>query len=114
GELIGKTLIEKTATPAGMIFTDRQAVLELRNSLDVPVVWVAVGDPAPEEGGLVVRPAAGERVPAPVAHRRQLDHLPRGKAVVEELEPNLDLVEPFARIREAIAEARKLGVTSRG
>jgi hypothetical protein len=29
------------------------------------------------------------------------------------IDPALDLVEPFTRIREAITEARKMGVTGR-
>jgi hypothetical protein len=31
--------------------------------------------------------------------------------LVERLEQTMDLAEPFVRIREAIAEARKMGVT---
>lgn len=113
GELIGKTLVEKTASSAGLIFTDRLAVLELRNTLDLPIVWVASDDPAPEESGLVVRPATADR-PALVTHRKHPNDLPRIREVLDQLDSHLDLVEPFARIREAIAEARKLGVTSRG
>ena len=113
GELIGKTLVEKTSVAAGIIFTDRQAVLELRNALDLPIVWVATGDPAPEDGGLIVRPSADNR-PALVGHRQHPNDLPRVRDMMESLDGQLDLIEPFARIREAIAEARKLGVTARG
>lgn len=113
GELIGKTLVEKTSSPAGIIFTDRQAVLELRNTLDLPIVWVASGDPSPEDGGSIVRPAQENR-PALVIHRKHPNDLARINDVLDHLDANLDLIEPFARIREAIAEARKLGVTGRG
>jgi hypothetical protein len=33
------------------------------------------------------------------------------RELLERLEGNLDLTEPLSRIREAIAEARKMGVT---
>src|SRR5437868_14632776 len=37
-DLIGKTLVEKTATPVRLVLTDSRDVLELRRSLVVPVV----------------------------------------------------------------------------
>src|SRR4029077_1762342 len=40
GELIGKTLVEKTGTPAQVILTDTFDVWNLRRIVDVPVVWV--------------------------------------------------------------------------
>jgi hypothetical protein len=113
GELIGKTLIEKTSAPARLVFTDRQAVLDLRNTLDVPVVWVAANDAPQDDAGLLIRPSAGAK-PALVSHGRHPNDLPAIQAVLEQLDVNLDLIEPFGRIREAIAEARKLGVTNRG
>jgi hypothetical protein len=113
GELIGKTLVEKTASPATLIFTDRQAVLELRNSLDLPVVWVASGESPGSDSGILVRPG-GERQPPLMSHVRHPNDLPTIQSVLDQLDSNLDLIEPFGRIREAIAEARKLGVTSRG
>jgi hypothetical protein len=33
--------------------------------------------------------------------------------LLERVDPAVDLAEPFARIREAVAEARKMGVTNR-
>lgn len=113
GELIGKTLVEKTSSPATMIFADRQPALELRNCLDVPVVWVAADEPNPADAGTVVRPA-GEKRPALVSHARFPDDVPRVNDLLATLESWLDFTEPFARIREAISEARKLGVTGRG
>ena len=41
GQLIGKTLVEKTATPVQMVITDHPAALELRRGIDLPVLWVA-------------------------------------------------------------------------
>jgi len=113
GELIGKTLVEKTASAASLIFTDRQAVLDLRSTLELPIVWVAAGDLAPEEAGAVVRPTLNNR-PALVTSAKHPNDLSRINSVLDQLDANLDLIEPFSRIREAIAEARKLGVTNRG
>ena len=76
------------------------------------VVWLAVDDPNPEATGLVASPAR-ERRPALVSHARFGDDLPRIQEILEKLDSNFDLLEPFGRIRDAIAEARKMGVTSR-
>jgi hypothetical protein len=112
GELIGKTLVEKTATPVTLIFTDSRPALALRSSLDVPVLWIATDEPEPQSVGLVVRPAT-EKQPALVGHARFPDDAQRIRDVLEQLDANLDLLEPFSRIREAITEARKMGVTGR-
>jgi hypothetical protein len=112
-DLIGKTLIEKTSTPATMIVTDRPAVLDLRNNLKVPIVWIAHDEANPEWAGIVVRPAK-ENQPALVSPQAYPDDVPRILEMLNQFEASLDLREPFGRIREAIAEARKLGVTGRG
>src|SRR5216117_3156178 len=46
GDLIGKTLIDKTTTPAQAILTDTPAALDLRRRLDLPVALVSLGDTA--------------------------------------------------------------------
>src|SRR5262249_50255038 len=58
GELIGQTLVEKTAMPARLILTDRRPALELRPCVEVPVVWVSSPDDpgASADGPEVVRP----------------------------------------------------------
>ena len=111
--MIGKTLVEKTSSPASLIFSDRQPALELRNCLDVPVLWVAADEPNPAEAGMVVRPAEEKR-PALVGHARFPDDVPRVSDLLATIESGLDFTEPFARIREAMSEARKMGVTGRG
>jgi hypothetical protein len=104
GELIGKTLIDKTVTQAQVIVTDREIVLPLRQLLATPVGWIdgREGAEAPEgENALQTHPL-----------------FPQDQRILADLEERLgdafDLTEPFARIREAIGEARKMGVTSRG
>ena len=61
----------------------------------------------------MIRPAHEKR-PALVGHARFPDDVPRVTDLLATLESGLDFTEPFARIREAISEARKMGVTGRG
>jgi hypothetical protein len=94
-DLIGKTLLDKTTTSAQVVITDHPAVLELRGQVDIPVGLL-------DAHGL---PSAGLR-----AHPQ----FPEDDAALRGVrERDIDLAEPFARIRDAIAEARKLGVTAR-
>jgi hypothetical protein len=112
-DLIGKTLVEKAGVPVQLLVTDQEQVLDLRLKVEVPVLWLAAADdPRVSAAGNVVSPASGGRGPL-LRH----PHYPGDEAAARELlarlDGGLDLAEPFARIREAIGEARKLGVTSR-
>jgi hypothetical protein len=110
GELIGKTLIEKTSVPVQIVVTDREAVLDLRQRVEFPVIWLAnVGD---EIEGNEVFPAKGNLGPV-VVHPGFPQDVAGVRALLGKDGPPLDLSEPFARIREAISEARKTGVVSR-
>lgn len=102
GELIGKTLIDKSATPAAWIITDHPAALELRLRVGMPVsYWVPGGPPATLPGDPQGRGLFGhERFPDDGA----LVHEFLGKL------GNFDLGEPFQRIRDAMQEARKMGI----
>jgi hypothetical protein len=105
GEVIGKTLIDKTTTPAQWVIVDNPLTLDLRLRVECPVaLWQQAvgGDMLP---GLMVQPHlfCHARFPQDVAGIREL---------TEALGP-FDFGEPFARIREAMSEARRLGVASR-
>jgi hypothetical protein len=108
-ELIGKTLIEKTTTQAQVIVTDKETVLPLRQHLPIPVGWVNNVEESFASEQADDLPATGL-----IAHGQ----FPQDQKFLADLEERLgaafDLAEPFARIREAIGEARKMGVTSRG
>jgi hypothetical protein len=115
-DLIGKTLIDKTATPVQLVITDSEPVLDLRLRLEIPVVWLAAKDD-PQAAALA---GAGAELRPPDASHGPLFRHPRypgdGAALQEllqRLDGQLDLSEPFGRIREAISEARKMGVTNR-
>ena len=112
GDLIGKTLVEKTTAPVQMVFTDTEAALDLRLSLEVPVVWALPAEreqapQVPEDPPRIVRGNVR-------THARFPQDEKAVQEVLERLQGLVDLMEPFARIREAIGEARKMGVTNRG
>jgi hypothetical protein len=111
GDLIGKTLVEKTATPVQLVLTDREAAVEVRRRLEVPVAWLApAGAPGTSEG--LVRPGRANQGPI-VCHPGFLADVPTVRQLLDRLDGTFDLAEPFARIREAMSEARKMGVTNR-
>jgi hypothetical protein len=111
-DLIGKTLVEKTSVPPTLIVTDSVSALALRDKLGVPVVAIRPDDldlgtadvlplPHPRSSVLLVYPARHAADKAGIEER------------LERVDPAVDLAEPFARIREAVNEARKMGVTNR-
>ncbi len=116
-DLIGKALLDKASIPAGMIVTDREAALDLRLRVEVPVVWLAAPDD-PRALALAGGPAALARTGATrgplLCHARHAAvDVPAARRLLGQLDSAFDLAEPFGRIREAIAEARKLGIASR-
>ncbi len=116
-DLIGKTLVDKTATAAQLILTDREPALDLRLRVETPVVWLAPpGDPLAEtlaRNGVCVRPAQDTQG-AILCHPRFAGDVAAVQEMFARIDGSLDMTEPFVRIREAIAEARKMGVTNRG
>lgn len=109
-DLIGKALVDKTGIQPGLIVADTITALGLRSRVDVPVVAVVPGY-EPTAGTFTI---AHPRSPVPLlvsdkfASDRELI-----EARLNEVDPAVDLTEPFARVREAVAEARKMGVTNR-
>jgi hypothetical protein len=114
GELIGKALLDKVGLPVHLVLTDREAALDLRLKVEVPVLWLA----GEEETASALAQSAG-RLPAPggrgvlVCHPRFPGDTAPAQDLLAALDGTLDLAEPFARIRDAIAEARRTGVTGR-
>src|SRR5262249_46018944 len=113
GDLIGKTLVDKAGTSVQLLLTDCEGVRDLRHKLEVPVVWLAAAnDPkalAESAGPSLVSPAADGRGPL-FCHPRYPADVPLVRSLLGQLDSTFDLAEPFARIREAVSEARKLGV----
>jgi len=106
GEVIGKTLFEKSTTPVQLVVVDNRMCLDVRLRIDCPVaLWYGATVGTGSMPGLMVQPKVFCHTEFPQdieMIRERLDKL-----------TNVDLVEPFARIREAVQEARKLGVTTR-
>jgi len=110
-DLIGKALVDKAGTPVQLVVTDREAVLDLRHKIEVPVVYLAPPDDARANGpGALQGP--GQRGLL-LCHPRFPNDWATVKALLEQLDASFDVAEPFGRIREAVSEARKMGVTSR-
>lgn len=116
-DLIGKTLMERSGTTVQLVITDREPVLELRLKQEAPVVWLAPGDDslgqAMAAGKAGVLPAGNGLGPL-ICHPQFPEDAPRIRELLDKVDAALDLEEPFSRIREAMGEARKMGVTSRG
>jgi len=115
-DLIGKTLLEKTGTPVQLVVTDKADGLDLRLHTEAPVVWLAPPDDpqarALAEQGCEVRPSQKGQEPL-LCHARYPNDVAAVRELLERLEGNLDMAEPFMRIREAVGEARKMGVTNK-
>lgn len=97
-DLIGKTLVDKTATPVQLLLTDTEAALDLRQRLELPVVWVKHDTAAK---------------PNMIHHDDYPQDTAAAQTLLEHLDGSLQVTEPFARIREALAEARRMGLTGK-
>jgi hypothetical protein len=109
-DVIGKTLVEKTAAKPDLIVTDSPAALGLRSRLEVPIVALAPGGAVPADAVAFAhaRSSAGLLLPARYASDREFV-----VQLLDRVDPAVDLAEPFARVRDAVSEARKMGVTNR-
>lgn len=106
GEVIGKTLFEKSTTPVQLVVVDNRMCLDLRLRIECPVaLWYGAATSAAGMPGLMVQPKV-------FCHAQFPQDIEGIRERLEKL-ANVDLIEPFARIREAVHEARKLGVTTR-
>lgn len=107
-DVIGKALVEKTSIRPDLLVTDCLPMLGLRSRLEIPVVGILKDDPAgaitftdPRSSETLLLPAKFASDEATVTAR------------LEAVDPAVDLAEPFERVREAVAEARKMGVAGR-
>lgn len=108
-DLIGKTLIEKTATQPTLLITDSLPSLAIRTRLGIPTLTIAPSEPDVELETLETdRATLFLKYAAKFAGDRSII-----EERLEQVDPAVDLIEPFTRIREAMSEARKMGVTSR-
>jgi hypothetical protein len=109
-DLIGKTLVEKTATQPTLVVVDSPALLSIRSRIDIPVVAVSAEAIASPDALSLAHPRSKHPVLYPV---KFADDGPRIARLLDAVDAAVELSEPFSRVREAIVEARKMGVTSR-
>lgn len=111
GELIGKTLFDKAGIPVQYVITTCEHALDLRLKIEAPVAWLVSSDQGNRtEAPHLVLPQTTHLL---VAHRDYPGDIALLEQLLDQLGGNFDLTEPFGRIREAIAEARKMGVAGR-
>jgi hypothetical protein len=107
-ELLGKTLVEKASTPVHLVITDCDAALDLRLHQDQPVAWLAPMDHSKliaHETSIIAKTPSY----ALIAHTKYSGDIPIIRELLNRMEVS-DLAEPFSRVKEALAEARKMGV----
>jgi hypothetical protein len=112
-DLIGKTLVDKTALPVQLLVTDRETVLDLRFKVECPVLWLApaeVANTVEETPHRLAVSSEQGKSGLLFCHPRFLDDVQHARSLLTQLDSSFDLAEPFTRIREAIGEARKMGV----
>ncbi|MEX2173861.1 MAG: hypothetical protein WD872_05825 [Pirellulaceae bacterium] len=106
GEQIGQTLLLKSKLTPVLVCTDSEPVLAARDQTQIPLALVLADDEQPASGSKGLhRLLLGKCevcLPAPYA---------TDERTIREQWPaqadHLDLLEPFARIREALEEAQK-------
>lgn len=104
GEQIGQTLIKKAKANVGVVLTDVEHALSARPHIELPLAIVAA-DAASLSGPRLLPMKLGP-------HHLAVDlNYSADKAAINDRLSNLldqlDLLEPFTRIREALEEAQK-------
>lgn len=118
GEVIGQTLVEKSAVKPLVVCTDRPAMLAVRPFIEIPTVQVyktaaAQQEESAEETGGEAAPSTDVEGVFTLGFNRFLchaEHASDREQVEEKLKDfigRFDLSEPFTRIREAIKEAQQ-------
>ncbi len=111
-DLIGKTLIDKSATGIHMLIVDSPNLLGIRSRLECPVLAIPFADEPFVEAEQVR--FENPRCTKPLIRSIKCDSdAERIAAILERIDTGLDLCEPFNRIREAMSEARRMGVQQR-
>lgn len=110
-DLIGKTLLDKSSTGVHLLIVDAPPLLGIRSRLEYPAI--ALGGEGFDESKHFLLDHARCTKPLAVPLSHEAADRDRILALLERVDPGLDLVEPFTRIREAMGEARRLGGATR-
>lgn len=109
GELIGATLVERAGVRPLWILTDCKEILELRNHIDRPVAMVeglAKDSAASESGDCRTIKLGRQIIRFHPAHGDDHAAVSRDS---KQISADVDLQEPFERVREALQETLKSG-----
>jgi len=104
GEQIGQTLVRKGRLEPLFVCTDLEPMLVVRDFIDPPALLVLGEAPPTLPSALLEFTLGSHDVAVSTAWATDRENLVR---VWQSINDNLDLLEPFARIRGAIEEARK-------
>jgi len=123
GEQIGGTLLSKAGSEVTLVCTDCLAAMAVREHVDVPVALIVPDNPPASDSPREFRRidpthSAGANSGIPhlvtfelgrnrLAVNEETDEVCAISACLAEMPESFDLAEPFARIREAIEEARQ-------
>ena len=119
GEQIAAALIDKSRAVPQVIFLDQVDALSVRPLVEMPVVLVKAAnrlpDPPMGTGREVQQQLEFSKIESQITWKSQIlstlpeymGELEEVRRCLEERQMAFDLLEPFDRIREAIAEARK-------
>jgi hypothetical protein len=118
GEVIARTLVEKVGVKPHLILTERVEILELRNHVSMPVGCIQPDNGAnqdPSSTDSASQP--GGETPLKIGrqwfrfHAAHSDDRPDVEKHSTEVPKDADMREPFERVREALLETVKNGVT---
>jgi hypothetical protein len=114
-DVIGKALVAKASQSPTVLITDCEALLDLRLEFETPVAWLAEANDV-LAGSLQAGGAGVMKTPSGLilCHPRFTKDAQPIRDALGAAQTLTDLSEPFTRVREALAEARKMGVTARG
>ncbi|MCY2974228.1 MAG: hypothetical protein NTW52_06125 [Planctomycetota bacterium] len=113
GEQIARALLAKSKSKPVSIFTDTSAVLSVRHFISIPIGWIETESKDNEQSALVIpvsssnRSYRSNRVDDTVVQVPEA-FLEDGQIIAttwKKLAPQIDLMEPFGRITEALFEA---------
>jgi hypothetical protein len=113
GEQIARALLSKSKSSPIAIFTDTSAVLSVRHFISTPIGWIESDSPTSEPSTLVIPVSSSNRnyrsnrvddvvVQVPDVFTEDGQFI---AATWKKLAPQIDLMEPFGRITEALFEA---------
>ena len=111
-ELIGKTLIEKSSTPPALVVTNVSVALATRNFVPMPVIATTPDADQPPPFGCLTFDHPRCRGSVLISEKYAADRSSID-SLLAQIDSSVDLLEPFLRIKDAMSEARKMGVMNR-